>query len=469
MSASDAESDGRREEDEELANVARKLSLVQLSDCSPSAGSPSVGSPASLESPDVQPALPTTRRTRRVVADSDSDSDSDSACDSDTDGSGGAENKEVQPGVRHRRRVMFDAASSCESDDGSDVEADEHGSSNTPPSDTAGSDRGPARLTRRHGGGRRGRVVACSDSDSNDSDATSPDVARVVGRRRRAVVDSDVDTDQDDGSTCSPHRSVNVSADSPGSVGASDVYDCDTDVQVSPDGVTAWTAIDVSARQDDNDHSDDADDSNSNSNSLTDDDDDDDDAVYVGTTTPATGRRRKPQATPASTAWMPSTPACPSQSPAPVFDVDSNDENDCGDEFELHENFPTTPSLAQRTPSRPPLSAKPPLSNRVRRPKTPKLPHTPHSKIPKKQRDVVVKNAYALFNARVFGSRLPADLSIKWAPRLRKTAGLTYSKRSRDGTYSARIELSPKVLDSEYRVRTVRRGGLCAFHGTTHV
>ncbi|RYG52988.1 hypothetical protein EON66_09205 [archaeon] len=70
---------------------------------------------------------------------------------------------------------------------------------------------------------------------------------------------------------------------------------------------------------------------------------------------------------------------------------------------------------------------------------------------------------YHEYNERVFGSALPADLRIDWNARLTKTAGLTYSSRAvttdelgdTSITYTARIELSKKVVDTPFKLAQV--------------
>ncbi len=66
-----------------------------------------------------------------------------------------------------------------------------------------------------------------------------------------------------------------------------------------------------------------------------------------------------------------------------------------------------------------------------------------------RKRDSYVSALYAEFNANVFGGLLPTapPLTITWNKRLRRCAGLTYSKRDASGAYVSRIELSVKVLD----------------------
>jgi predicted SprT family Zn-dependent metalloprotease len=68
---------------------------------------------------------------------------------------------------------------------------------------------------------------------------------------------------------------------------------------------------------------------------------------------------------------------------------------------------------------------------------------------------------FADLNARVFGGRLPADLSITWNARLATTAGLTHYARPAAGAPTARVELSAKVVDSAARLERTLAHELC--------
>jgi hypothetical protein len=55
------------------------------------------------------------------------------------------------------------------------------------------------------------------------------------------------------------------------------------------------------------------------------------------------------------------------------------------------------------------------------------------------------------YNRRIFGGQLPVDLEITWNARLMTTAGITKYSLKRQGStesYTAKVELSTKVLDS---------------------
>jgi predicted SprT family Zn-dependent metalloprotease len=83
-----------------------------------------------------------------------------------------------------------------------------------------------------------------------------------------------------------------------------------------------------------------------------------------------------------------------------------------------------------------------------------------------RRRERLARELYAEWNALVFDGRLPTDLPIVWNPRLRCTAGQVVDDRSRDALkigatpaarraerVACRLELSPRVLDRESRLR----------------
>lgn len=81
-----------------------------------------------------------------------------------------------------------------------------------------------------------------------------------------------------------------------------------------------------------------------------------------------------------------------------------------------------------------------------------------------KTREELARRLHELYNREIFGSALPADMSIGWNVRLTKTAGLCYSRRERRNgveTRSARIELSTKVIDSADRLRDTLVHEMC--------
>jgi predicted SprT family Zn-dependent metalloprotease len=81
----------------------------------------------------------------------------------------------------------------------------------------------------------------------------------------------------------------------------------------------------------------------------------------------------------------------------------------------------------------------------------------------KKKRDIVLKSSFAEFNSKVFNNALDKNMKIEWSTRLRKTAGLTYMKSSKNKSIpsSARIELATKVLTDEQRLRATLLHEMC--------
>ena len=79
-------------------------------------------------------------------------------------------------------------------------------------------------------------------------------------------------------------------------------------------------------------------------------------------------------------------------------------------------------------------------------------------------REDLARRMFEEFNTTVFGSRLPADMVIKWSTRLLRTAGMTYMSTIRvDGVRqrAARVELAAKVLTDETRLRKTLLHELC--------
>ncbi|TPX43010.1 hypothetical protein SeMB42_g03253 [Synchytrium endobioticum] len=100
-------------------------------------------------------------------------------------------------------------------------------------------------------------------------------------------------------------------------------------------------------------------------------------------------------------------------------------------------------------------------------PPTPSVRFTrqaPTAKRFKQERHTLTLAIYAEFNKKVFRDRLPADLSITWGNTLNKTAGRTFttSETIHERTSrSARVELSCKVLDTQWRLRNTLAHELC--------
>jgi len=78
-----------------------------------------------------------------------------------------------------------------------------------------------------------------------------------------------------------------------------------------------------------------------------------------------------------------------------------------------------------------------------------------------KQRDDLAKKMYTRYNDVIFDGALPADLDISWNARLSTTAGLTHYKRDAYQKYSARIELSTKVLDTAEKLERTLIHEMC--------
>ncbi|KAJ3299594.1 3-phosphoinositide dependent protein kinase-1 [Borealophlyctis nickersoniae] len=89
---------------------------------------------------------------------------------------------------------------------------------------------------------------------------------------------------------------------------------------------------------------------------------------------------------------------------------------------------------------------------------------TPGQTAFKRQKKAQTASLFKEFNRKVFDSRLPEDMEISWSVKLNKTAGRTYTSRQIiDGewSYSARIELSTKVVDNEDKLRNTLIHEMC--------
>ena len=70
----------------------------------------------------------------------------------------------------------------------------------------------------------------------------------------------------------------------------------------------------------------------------------------------------------------------------------------------------------------------------------------PTGKQYQKQRVQLAEDFYRKYNGIVFDNRLPEDTTITWSKRMTKKAGqAVLSANPREGTKTARIELSEKV------------------------
>ncbi|KAM8848635.1 germ cell nuclear acidic protein isoform 4-T4 [Synchiropus picturatus] len=80
----------------------------------------------------------------------------------------------------------------------------------------------------------------------------------------------------------------------------------------------------------------------------------------------------------------------------------------------------------------------------------------------KQKREDLTAKLYQLYNTSVFDSKLPADMSVTWNKKMRKTAGYCVSGQERGGGRRyARIELSEKVCDSADRLRDTLIHEMC--------
>jgi len=81
-----------------------------------------------------------------------------------------------------------------------------------------------------------------------------------------------------------------------------------------------------------------------------------------------------------------------------------------------------------------------------------------------RDKDAITAALFAEFNEKVFDAELPSDFEVTWNKKLLTTAGLTHYKRSTksgETTYSARIELSNKVLDTVEKLESTLLHEMC--------
>ena len=81
-----------------------------------------------------------------------------------------------------------------------------------------------------------------------------------------------------------------------------------------------------------------------------------------------------------------------------------------------------------------------------------------------RHKDALAGALFAEFNANVFDDQLPTDFDVSWNNKLLTTAGLTHYKRSSktgETVYSARIELSTKVLDTVEKLEATLLHEMC--------
>lgn len=83
-----------------------------------------------------------------------------------------------------------------------------------------------------------------------------------------------------------------------------------------------------------------------------------------------------------------------------------------------------------------------------------------HAAFTKRRRELA-KKMYMRYNEVIFDGALPVDLDISWNGRLCTTAGLTHYKKDAFDVYSARIELSTKVLDTAVKLERTLIHEMC--------
>lgn len=80
----------------------------------------------------------------------------------------------------------------------------------------------------------------------------------------------------------------------------------------------------------------------------------------------------------------------------------------------------------------------------------------------KRNKEELTGKLYKLYNTTVFDSKLPADMSVIWNKKMRKTAGYCVTGQEKGGGRRyARIELSEKVCDSADRLRDTLIHEMC--------
>ncbi|XP_057205724.1 germ cell nuclear acidic protein [Triplophysa rosa] len=90
------------------------------------------------------------------------------------------------------------------------------------------------------------------------------------------------------------------------------------------------------------------------------------------------------------------------------------------------------------------------------------VPGSSYSRSFKQNKEELTSKLYQLYNASVFDSKLPIDMSVTWNKKMRKTAGYCISGQERGtGKRYARIELSVKVCDSADRLRDTLVHEMC--------
>ncbi|XP_016400504.1 germ cell nuclear acidic protein [Sinocyclocheilus rhinocerous] len=132
----------------------------------------------------------------------------------------------------------------------------------------------------------------------------------------------------------------------------------------------------------------------------------------------------------------------------------------------------TTHTPVQQTPRSRPVSLtepRAPPSSRVVVCKTPgcflqslSVPGSSYCRSFRLNKEELTNKLFQLYNTSVFGSELPADMSVSWNKKMCKTAGYCISGQERgSGERYARIELSVKVCDSADRLRDTLVHEMC--------
>ncbi|KAM3867087.1 germ cell nuclear acidic protein [Diretmus argenteus] len=89
-------------------------------------------------------------------------------------------------------------------------------------------------------------------------------------------------------------------------------------------------------------------------------------------------------------------------------------------------------------------------------------PGTSYGQNFKRNKEELTSKLYRLYNTSVFDSKLPANMSVTWNKKMRKTAGYCVTGQERGGgNRYARIELSEKVCDSADRLRDTLVHEMC--------
>ncbi|KLO20406.1 hypothetical protein SCHPADRAFT_948665 [Schizopora paradoxa] len=76
-------------------------------------------------------------------------------------------------------------------------------------------------------------------------------------------------------------------------------------------------------------------------------------------------------------------------------------------------------------------------------------------------REEYAKEFFQLLNNEIFQSGLPEGTQLQWNNRLQTTAGKAHWERTKDGKETSIIQLSPKILDSDERIRNTLSHEMC--------